>query len=49
MKILSVNASMGREINYMGKRPKTSTFKEPVKERVMLRQLNLEGWLAGIF
>ncbi len=43
MKILSVNVSMGREINYMGERLKTGIFKEPVKGRVTLHHSSLEG------
>lgn len=43
MKILSINVSMGREISYMGKRLRTGIFKEPVKGRIMLRRLNLDG------
>lgn len=43
MKILSINVSMGREITYMGKALRTGIFKEPVKGRVMLRWLNLDG------
>lgn len=43
MKILSINVSMGREISYMGKVVRTGIFKEPVKGRVRLRQLNLDG------
>lgn len=43
MKILSINVSMGREISYMGKSLKTGIFKEPVRGRLMLRQLNLDG------
>lgn len=43
MQIVSVNVSMGREITYLGKNIKTGIFKEPVKGRVMLRRLNLDG------
>lgn len=43
MKIVSINVSMGREISYMGKKVRTGIFKEPVKGRVMLRRLNLDG------
>ncbi len=43
MQILSVNVSMGRQIDYMGKKVRTGIFKEPVRGRVMLRRLNLDG------
>jgi len=43
MQILSVNVSMGREITYMGKTLSTGIFKEPVKGRMKLCRLNLDG------
>lgn len=43
MKLLSVNVSMPKEVSHMGKRVRTSIFKQPVSGRVMLRTLNLEG------
>ena len=43
MQILSVNVSAGLEIDYMGKKLRTGIFKEPVKGRVTLRRLNLDG------
>ncbi len=43
MKLLSVNVSLSKEVPYMGKTATTGIFKEPVKGRIMLRTLNLEG------
>ncbi len=43
MKILSVNVSLPKEIRYRGKTVRTGIFKEPVKGRVKLRTLNLDG------
>ena len=43
MKLLSVNVSRPQEISYNRKRTKTAIFKSPVKGRVMLRTLNLDG------
>jgi len=42
-KILSVNVSMPKEIDFEGQRILTGIFKEPVKKRIMLRSLNLDG------
>ena len=43
MKLLSVNVSLPKEIQHNGKTVTTGIFKEPVQERVMLRNLNLGG------
>ena len=43
MKLLSVNASMPKEVPHRGGTVSTGIFKEPVGGRVMLRSLNLEG------
>jgi MOSC domain-containing protein YiiM len=43
MKILSVNVGLPREVTWQGKLVTTGIFKEPVKGRVMLRTLNLDG------
>jgi MOSC domain-containing protein YiiM len=43
MKILSVNVGLPREVNFKGETVKTGIFKEPVKGRVKLRTLNLDG------
>lgn len=43
MKLLSVNVSLPKEVPYMGKTTTTGIFKEPVRGRVMLRTLNLDG------
>ena len=42
-RILSVNVSLPKEINFEGQKVTTGIFKEPVKGRVMLRMLNLDG------
>jgi MOSC domain-containing protein YiiM len=43
MKLLSVNVSMPKEMEYRGKTELTGIFKEPVDGRVALRTLNLDG------
>src|SRR5437667_7777154 len=43
MKILSVNVRLPREVSWQGKFVTTGIFKEPVKNPVMLRRLNLDG------
>ncbi|HMK15278.1 MAG TPA: MOSC domain-containing protein [Burkholderiales bacterium] len=43
MKLLSVNVGLPREVLLKGKLLRTSIFKEPVKGRVRVATLNLEG------
>lgn len=43
MKLISVNVSLPKEIQYKGETVTTGIFKEPVQGRVMLRELNLDG------
>ena len=43
MKLLSVNVSKPRDVAYHGKMVRTGIFKEPVKERVLLQKLGLDG------
>ena len=43
MKILSVNVGLPREVTWQGKLVTTGIFKEPVKGRLMMRTLNLDG------
>jgi len=43
MKLLSVNVSLPREVPHGNKTVATGIFKEPVKGRVMLLALNLDG------
>lgn len=42
-KILSVNVSIPKEIEFEGQKVTTGIFKEPVEGRIMLRTLNLDG------
>jgi MOSC domain-containing protein YiiM len=42
-KILSVNVSLPKEIDFEGQKVTTGIFKEPVERRIMLRTLNLDG------
>ncbi len=42
-KLLSVNVSLPKEIEYKGKIIKTGIFKEPVKGRTRVNKLNIEG------
>ena len=43
MKLLSVNVSLPKEITRQGKIVRTGIFKEPVKGRVKVKTLNIEG------
>lgn len=43
MKIVSLNVGLPREVSWQGKPATTGIFKEPVKGRVLLRTLNLDG------
>ena len=43
MKLVSVNTGMPREVSWHGRMVTTGIFKEPVKGRVALRRLNLDG------
>ncbi len=43
MKLVSVNTGLPREVTWHGRIVTTAIFKEPVKGRVILRKLNLEG------
>lgn len=43
MKLISVNVSPPKEIQYKGESVTTGIFKEPVQGRIMLRKLNLDG------
>jgi MOSC domain-containing protein YiiM len=42
-KVLSVNVSLPKEIDFEGQKVITGIFKEPIKGRIMLRTLNLDG------
>jgi MOSC domain-containing protein YiiM len=42
-KILSINVSLPKEIDFEGQKVTTGIFKEPVEGRIMLRTLNLDG------
>jgi MOSC domain-containing protein YiiM len=43
MKLVSVNTGLPREVSWHGRTVTTGIFKEPVKGRVALRKLNLDG------
>lgn len=43
MKLISVNTGLPREVSWHGRTVTTAIFKEPVKGRVALRKLNLDG------
>jgi MOSC domain-containing protein YiiM len=43
MKLASVNTGMPREVSWHGRMVTTAIFKEPVKGRLALRKLNLDG------
>ena len=42
-KILSINVSLPKEIDFEGQKVTTGIFKEPIEGRIMLRTLNLDG------
>jgi len=42
-RLLSVNVSLPKEIIHNGKKISTGIFKEPVKGRIKVKTLNLEG------
>jgi len=43
MKLVSVNTGLPREMTWHGMRVTTGIFKEPVRSRIVLRKLNLDG------
>jgi MOSC domain-containing protein YiiM len=43
MRLVSVNVSLPRPVEYRGGQVTTGIFKEPVQGRVLLRRLNLDG------
>jgi len=47
MKVLSVNVGMPRLVEYLGEPVATAIFKSPVKGKVAVGQLNLEGDRQG--
>ena len=48
MRILSVNVSLPKIVEYKRDKVETGIFKEPVADRVMVRQLNLDGNQADL-
>jgi MOSC domain-containing protein YiiM len=47
MKLVSVNIGMPREVTWHGRSVTTAIFKDPVKGRIALRTLNLDGDLQA--
>jgi len=43
MSIRSVNVSLPKVVEYRGKTVETGIFKDPIADRVMMRELNLDG------
>ena len=43
MKLISVNVSMPKTVDHLGRRVSTGIYNEPLTSRVMVRKLNLEG------
>ena len=43
MKLLSINVSLPKEINFKGRKLKTGIFKQPVSGRVNVKTLNIDG------
>lgn len=49
MKVVSVNISLPKSVEFRGHTVSTSIFKEPVDKRVLVRRLSLEGdWQADL-
>jgi MOSC domain-containing protein YiiM len=46
-RLLSVNASLPREVMWRGKTVYTSVWKEPVRGRRLVRRLNIDGDAQG--
>ena len=42
MKLLSVNVSMPKTVDHLGRRVSTGIYNEPVTGRVMVRKLNID-------
>jgi MOSC domain-containing protein YiiM len=43
MKLVSVNLSMPKTVDHLGRRVNTGIYNEPVDGRVMVRKLNVDG------
>ena len=43
MRLVSVNCGLPREVEWYGRTVTTGIYKQPVKSRITLRRLNLEG------
>ncbi len=43
MKLVSVNVSMPKTVDHLGRKVSTGIYNEPVAGRVMVRKLNLDG------
>ncbi len=43
MKVVSVNVSPAKEVPYLGRTVTTGIFKTPVRGKVMVRRLNIDG------
>ena len=43
MKLLSINVSLPKEVEFRGKSVRTGIFKEPIQGRVAVRTLNIDG------
>jgi MOSC domain-containing protein YiiM len=49
MRVVSVNVSLPRVVEFRGQTVSTSIFKEPVPDRIVVRRLSLEGdWQADL-
>lgn len=42
-KLISINVSLPKEVDFEGQKVITSIFKEPIKKRIILKTLNLDG------
>jgi MOSC domain-containing protein YiiM len=43
MKLVSVNVSMPKTLDHLGRRVSTGIYNEPLTGRVMVRKLNVDG------
>jgi hypothetical protein len=42
-KLISINISLPKEVDFEGQKVITGIFKEPIEGRIILRRLNLDG------
>jgi len=43
MKLVSVNVSLPKVVDHLGRRVSTGIYNEPLTDRIMVRKLNVDG------